>query len=492
MNRLVGLLSPLVLVMFGFYIPIIWVAIEDGALSVDGVRALSEFGDAPVILATIRVAGLAALLATAVGWLDAVLLAGTRGRWRSIVVLLLLASFLIPPAALASAVQACIGSSSLRATVRDELGAVLMLAIRWAPLAAALLLGAATMWPAAQERSLRTLPPWTALLTRARAMLPGAIRCAGLLLLLLIPAAELPSYAGVETVSQRILIRLTVGDPAAGWHLALLLVVLVSPAMFLLTRSSADPSRSRLEGGIEGLPRLRWADRVLLVRVLPAVALMMILAFTAWPRASQMVIAGNELLSAAAAIGQELPRALMASMLAILCGWRLADGGHRIGLLLLCLPTLLPGSLGAIALVRAVRPMLPPFLDDLPFLLTVAQTCKLGALAAAAGFVATKVLPASERNAAHLIPPTSARWRVRFPRALPVLVPAVVIGIALVMGEVESTLLLAPPGHPSTALELHQLLHFRNDEQAARLALMLALLGAAMSALIVKPWRRGE
>jgi hypothetical protein len=36
------------------------------------------------------------------------------------------------------------------------------------------------------------------------------------------------------------------------------------------------------------------------------------------------------------------------------------------------------------------------------------------------------------------------------------------------------------------------LLHFRNDEQAARLALMLALFGASMSALIVKPWRRGE
>jgi len=71
-------------------------------------------------------------------------------------------------------------------------------------------------------------------------------------------------------------------------------------------------------------------------------------------------------------------------------------------------------------------------------------------------------------------------------------VPAMVIGIALVMGEVESTLLLAPPGHPSTELELHQLLHFRNDEQAARLALMLALFGASMSALIVKPWRRGE
>ena len=70
-----------------------------------------------------------------------------------------------------------------------------------------------------------------------------------------------------------------------------------------------------------------WADRVLLVRVLPAAALILILALTAWPRASELAVAGDELLSAALAIGQELPRALLASMLAILCGWRLADGG---------------------------------------------------------------------------------------------------------------------------------------------------------------------
>lgn len=46
----------------------------------------------------------------------------------------------------------------------------------------------------------------------------------------------------------------------------------------------------------------------------------------------------------------------------------------------------------------------------------------------------------------------------------------------LILGEVQSTLLLAPPGHPSPALELHQLLHFRNDEQAARLALAMVVI----------------
>ena len=58
------------------------------------------------------------------------------------------------------------------------------------------------------------------------------------------------------------------------------------------------------------------------------------------------------------------------------------------------------------------------------------------------------------------------------------------------MGEVEATLLLAPPGHPAPALELHQLLHFRNDEQAARIALVLAMLGALLATGVVAPLSR--
>ena len=139
-----------------------------------------------------------------------------------------------------------------------------------------------------------------------------------------------------------------------------------------------------------------------------------------------------------------------------------------------------------------MRPTLPLVLDDLPILLTLAQTCKLGAVGAAAGLVASRVIPLSESNSSRLLAPVTGRWRVRFPRALPVLLPAVVIGVALVMGEVEATLLMAPPGHPSPALELHQLLHFRNDEQAARIALLLALVGSMLAAIVVAPLRRKD
>lgn len=466
--------------------------VQDGVFEPSGA-GFSAFGaDSGVILATVRIAAASALLATSIGLLDAVLMAGTRGPARILITGILLAGFLIPPTAFASAVQAVIGSSTLRATVRDELGAVLMLSFRWAPVAFALLLGAAAMWPLEQEMALRGLAPRRALLVRARYLVPQALRCAALLLLLLICASELPSYAGVETISQRVNARLTVGDAAQGWQLALGVLIVVAPALLFLVWQLPRSGRAQQTGSATGLPRIGVVDWLLVIRSLPVLALVIILAITAWPRASEMAVAAAELVDGSLGILQELPRAFIASSIAVICGWRLADGGHRWGLLLLCLPTVLPGSLGAIALVQVVRPSLPAVVDDLPVLLTLAQACKLGAVGAAAGLIASRVIPLSESNSSRFLVPIAGRWRVRFVRALPVLVPAVVVGVALVMGEVEASLLMAPAGHPSPALELHQLLHFRNDEQAARIALLLALLGSALAAMVVAPLRRKE
>lgn len=491
-KRQIGAFWALLPVLIGFYFPVISMMIHDGLFE----AVAGEFGGSSssqsVILTTVRIATMSAVLATLVGLLDAVLLAGTRGPARVLIAGMLLATFLIPPAALASAVQGVIGSSTLRATIRDELGAVCMLAFRWAPVACAMLLGAAVLWPVQQERALRGLSPRLALFVRARCLMPQALRCVGLLVLLLISAAELPSYAGVETISQRVHARLTVGDAAEGWQLALGMLVAVAPVLLFLVWKLPRSDRSQWGGTVTGLPRLRGVDLLLVIRSIPVLALVFILAVTAWPRASEMAVAGSEFIDGVVGIFQELPRAFIASSIAVICGWRLADGGHRWGLLLLCLPTVLPSSLGALALLHVVRPTLPLVLDDLPILLTLAQTCKLGAVGAAAGLVASRVIPLSESNSSRLLAPVTGRWRVRFPRALPVLLPAVVIGVALVMGEVEATLLMAPPGHPSPALELHQLLHFRNDEQAARIALLLALVGSMLAAIVVAPLRRKD
>lgn len=484
--NLIGL-WPLIPVLAGFYIPIGLVAIQDGFLESSSALSDGLFSSLPVILTTLRLAFFAALFATLLGLLDAVFLAGTRGPARALIVILLLAIFLIPPSAFASAVQSVIGSSSLRATVRDELGAVLMLVFRWAPVACAMLLGAAALWPADQERALRGLPPWVALSTRARGLSRQALRCAGLLMLLLIPASELPSYAGVETISQRVHARLTVGAAVEGWLLAFAMLIPLAVTLFFLFPRLHDSSRAPRDQSITGLPRLAHVDLFLVIRSVPALALIFILMSAAWPSASEVATARSEILESILGICIEAPRAIVVSIFVVICGWRLADGGSRWGLLLLGLPTVMPGSLGALALLQSTRSLVPAYLDEIPLLLSIAQLCKLGAIGAAAGFIATRVMPLAERNSSLLLDPSAGRWKVRFPRALPVLIPAVVVCVGLVLGEVEATLVLAPPGHPAPALELHQLLHFRNDEQAARIALVLAMLGGLLATALVAP-----
>jgi hypothetical protein len=36
------------------------------------------------------------------------------------------------------------------------------------------------------------------------------------------------------------------------------------------------------------------------------------------------------------------------------------------------------------------------------------------------------------------------------------------------------------------------MMHFRNDEQAARLALVLAMLGATLALMVGRCWKRGD
>ena len=121
--------------------------------------------------------------------------------------------------------------------------------------------------------------------------------------------------------------------------------------------------------------------------------------------------------------------------------------------------------------------------DQWPWLLSLAQAVQMGALGVIAALLSFQMIPEAEMKSALQLPPGYSRWRVLLPRSLPVLIPAGILGLLLMLGEVQSTLLLAPPGHPSPALELHQLLHFRNDEQAARLALSMVTLSSVWTLL---------
>ena len=179
------------------------------------------------------------------------------------------------------------------------------------------------------------------------------------------------------------------------------------------------------------------------------------------------------------------PRALLVAGIVSVLGWRLAERAHPVAGLLFVLPLLLPGSLPALALVR-IQHLLPTAVLDVPLLLSLAQATRFAGVAYVLGRIAHASLPDGERNAAQVLPPFTRRWRVLFPRALPALATSTLVVSVLVLGEVECTNLLVPPGYVSPVLALHNFLHFRYDADAAALAVLLAAIGGALALLLVR------
>ena len=469
---------PLWVLLAGFYIPVFLTVYQDTLSGNFSEAADSAWSALPLFFSTALLALVAAFFATLIGGIDALVFSAFRQPRGAFLWLLpgLLITFTTPPAAIASAIQATIGSSLLLAGTRDELGAVLLLTLRWAPVAFLLLSGLSLTIPLAQEQALRTLPPKAAFKLRWQMQKPWRRSCLLLLFLLMLPATEIPSYTGVESVGRRIMARLTIGDGLSGWWLAAGLILLVFPWVIRLLPKGLWLGRSFQAPTTVGLPATKWVSLWWIPRLLPVAVFLGVLIFTAWPQASQFERAVAEFLEAIWAGFRELPRALLIVAIGFLSCWALALNRRRKSLLMWCLPTFLPGSLVGLSLATTIRPWVPIALDHTPLLLSLAQVTQFGSLAVITALLSVWMIPETEMKAALQLPPGFTRWKILLPRSLPVLLPGAILGMLLIMGEVQSTLLLAPPGHPSPALELHQLLHFRNDEQAARLALAMVVI----------------
>ncbi|OUU20090.1 MAG: hypothetical protein CBC13_11410 [Planctomycetia bacterium TMED53] len=478
MRRIVARSWPIWVIGLGFYLPVAITFFNDARMGSWAEAFSSTWAAIPLFFSTALLALASAFLATFIGAVDALLYSAfrqPRGAWLWLLPCLLL-TFTTPPAAIASAIQSAFGSTMLIGGFRDEFGTVLLLTLRWAPVAFLVLAGLTITIPHSQELALRQLPPKTALRLRWQLQAPWRRACFFLLFLLMLPAAEIPSYTGVETISRRIMARLTIGDGLSGWLLALGLALLLVPIIVYWFPSQRLLGRSFQVRDPHGLPRSNWLLPWWLLRLIPVVALISVLWVTALPQASETEAASREFLGALWDGLSELPRGIIVVVLPTLACWSLVSQQRTRALLLWCMPTFLPVSLIALALASSVRPWLPAALDSFPLLLSIAQMIQLGALAVIVGILSLRMIPKHELQSAQLLPPGWSRWKVLFPRSLPVLLPAAILGMLLILGEVQSTLILAPPGHPSPALELHQLLHFRNDEQAARLALALVVI----------------
>lgn len=441
-----------------------------------------------LLLQTLLLASLSALVAVALGATQALLVSAFRVPAPRLLQLFLSLPLLLPVVVLTTELQALLGASPLQPMLRGYTGVILIEGIRWAPLVLWGTLAAISALPASQERSFRLLPGRVALLARARRLRGIILRLGALVALFSMTMTEVPGYASVETIGTRIVARMTVGEDGQAWLMSLGLVVVALPVLLVVSSRLLEPGALGMPSieARESLSRDRSVSVGLWIYGLFPALLLVAIAVTAHPEASTRQEAFVELGRSLAAIGFELPRVLLAGVIVVLIGWRVADGQAWGWGTLLVVPALLPASVIGIFLAEHFQPRLPATLDAWPILMTLAVVIRLAVVGVAVGIIARRSLPTGEENSARLLDPALGRWKVRAPRARPVLAAGVLIVALLALGEVESGLLLIPAGHPSPALELHQLLHFRQDEQAARLSLSLALGGGAL-ALILLP-----
>ena len=441
-----------------------------------------------LLLDTLLLACLSAALATIVGGSFALLLTSYRVPAPRLLQLLLSLPFLLPAVVLTTELQALLGATALQPLLRGMTGVVFIEGMRWAPLVMWGALAAISALPSEEERALRLLPPGSAALrTRAARVRGVLLRMGALVAIFSMTMTEVAGYASVETIGTRIVARMTLGEDLQAWWLACGLVVVSLPLLLVVVSKLLQPGALAVPT-VDGRAGLATDSRVnFLLWVFgsfPALLLIAI-AVTAVPEASTSREALVEMGRSLGGVAIEFPRVLLVGALVTLIGWRLADGGHLWFAALLLIPALLPASVVGIVLVERVQPLLPASLDRWPILMTLAGILRFAAVGVVVGFIARVSLPAAEENAARLLKPAAGRWCVRGPRAFTLLAAGVLIVALLALGEVESGLLLIPAGHPSPALELHQLLHFRQDEQAGRLSLALAIGGGGLALVLV-------
>lgn len=430
-----------------------------------------------VLFNTVCIAGGGALLAGLLGTAQALVLGAFDVRGRGMLVACLLLPFLLPPAAVTTSVHSLWAGGTLGFLTQGIVAAIVIGGWQMSPV---------VLWgitrslncikPAERDAIRATLSParaaWTVLLPRVR----GSVAALTLLVfLLLLPQREVAGYVGVETLGNRVLAAFSaVTDVREGWIGVGLLALISLPVIMLifgLLRHSL-----RVPGGLEarsqGPEGTSWLATVLLwgIVVLWLVPFWSLFQLAATAPLETARVWGTGLL-------WEVLRCGLISSLVVVAGWRLLFVARGWVWLLCLLPLFQPGTLGALALLETVQPVLPQALLDAPVLMSLAQIARWLGIGLVLGFLAWESIPPAERQAASHLPPAIRRWRVFFPRSAAGLASAILIVWILLLGDVESAVLLVPPGYVAPVVELHQFLHFRYDAHAAQLAAALTLVG---------------
>jgi len=468
----------------------IWLLDLEGGEGGAGLRGAAE-----VLLRTIVVSAGGAAAATIAGGALGVAIAGHRIPLRGACAPLWLAPFLLPSVVVTTGAQSWLSDGPLVALVRGELGAVLLHGVQLAPLVLWGVARSLAAIPAAELHSARVLlaPALATRLLAGRAA-PVALRLGTLSFLLLLPRIEVSAYTGIETIGTRALAAFTAaGSDLEGWLWCALCLAVAAP---LLPFAAAPLAVGAAPAGLGRrdpiAPRSFVATSLALAAALLPLAGLVGLAIDALGEG--IAPARGESARWLAALATELPRLIPLAIALALAGWRISLGVGRVGIALAALPLVLPGCLPALILVEGALPWIPRSLAAGTLPLDLAQAVRFLGVAVLLGRLADRSLPTAERAAAALLPPARRRFRVLLPRAAGAIAAAAALLAALLIGEVESAALVVPPGRLLPAVELHQLLHYRYDVQAARLSLALGAVSGILVLLVgrVGRERRGE
>ena len=455
---------------------------------------------------SLLVAGFTSALALALGFMAALWLAGAERRWRSIGLIVSIAALAMPPFLVTNCWLDLLGANGL---LRG-----------WLPLNIFSLPGAAwilalLLWP------ITTLAVWSRLERLEPELLEAepALRGAALIRHLLLPAARMPLLlAGALTFVLALnnfavpaILQVKV-FPAEMWvgfssnfdslaALKLSLPLIIAPLVLLIAFSRADISWPALRGNLPArifrrqLGQGWFAAAGLLTLAVCALSVGVPVAqltstMRTWAELPGAVEAGQN------ALWNSIWLAAMTATLCVAIGvWSSAfrrSGPAKAGTpnALLWFPFLVPGVLIGIAFIWIFnRPATAWFYSSFGVVL-LAFVFRYFALGSSITRHALQTTDRDVNDAARL--DGASRWQtlrlVQWPQIAPQVSAAWYVIYLLCLWDVESLVLIVPPGGETLALRIFNLLHYGHNAQVN--ALCLTLLGAAIAPLVVwNTWR---
>ncbi len=384
--------------------------------------------------------------------------------------------------------------------VANHLQAVLALSLWSWPIAALAL----SLWTRRIDRAtLESLamnpgPRWRIGATLARLLLPGAF-VAGLMVFLLMLGAAVPLHlAQVDTYAIVIWRRLAEGvAPGAVWLSAAPLLLIAIFAGWILAgrllragaswaRSGADSDR-RSAGAAVGwiiaavlvwtisavLPLLLFARAIPSAREFSRLAVLLGDSALTSLALSACVGAGTFVVALGAALGFAAPRG------------SLALGASSLCLRLWLIAALTPGVLLGSAVLSAAEPLHIEWLATTWLGAALAHLARFGALGALVGFWLARAEPEALGDLRRLYAGDSLpAWF----RSIGLVHGGALLGAALAamilsLHEIEATVVAAPPGTPTLAERLLNMLHYLRDDQLSTAAFVLGVTALFISSI---------